>query len=353
MTQKPHESVLNGGIAIIATQTCENNLYHFLHETLHPISAAAQKYRDKSVTLLLVSLVFRQLISGNLSLPYHGGGNDGHGHVNWDCHGARYHSMLSSIPNLRAIFLVDHETDDCEHPEQFSGHPTNWTLKTAPYWMGVPNHGIGTWLCFDRCVVAQPAVSSSVVPNILHWAGCNKSTRRRRDKPYVFIIQRREGRRFANADDATAMLLTHRGLDGVGVHELEYWSIKEQINNMACRNLIIIGVTGAGLQWTQFCGHLGFKCFVVEVGYPGWNTKPYHIPRASGTRQGQFILGTPISPIVCKCPWYQTHELRAGAMNCADCEPGKMKHHSVHLPMQQLNETMRRASSWFSEYGGS
>ncbi len=82
---------------------------------------------------------------------------------------------------------------------------------------------------------------------MLTWSGCDPSTRL---DLRVAIVQRQKSRAILNLDALVLVANSTAGVTNVAVLFLEEMTMQDQVREMACGNVIVAGVHGAGLQWT-------------------------------------------------------------------------------------------------------
>ena len=229
---------------LLAWFTCEGNLHHFMHQTLHPIVHALSEAKFNEAPLLgIVASTGMNRWRLNES----------------GCHGPAYRDLLGvfgldptivSFPPTFPVADVTYNPGD-EIGQVYPEWNERWRQDTV--------------YCFrETRQVVPSAQTASLVPRLMAWAGCVPEPVR------VMIVQREKTRRILNAQELARSASTLN--QHVSVVVLERLSLKEQIRLMACGNVVVAGVHGAGLEWVTLWEEAGSRSGLIEWGWRSWDS---------------------------------------------------------------------------------
>jgi len=256
----PSEPVIWRSMLVIAWFSCEGNLHHLMTETLHPIANALENVNtNDSENLPLVA------VGASYGVTSWNAGESG-------CHGATFYPLFNVINVDPVIF-------------SFGGSRRQSTPRENVYPAPNERWDMNNIYCFrETRQVSDSAHSASLSQKLLSWAGCNPSTGQ---EFRVVIVQRQRSRRILNLDQLVFMANNTVGVTNVSVLALEKMTMREQVREMACGNVIVAGVQGAGLQWTTLWGNNnGNRAALIEWGWRDWGS--YYTGRISGKARSIF-----------------------------------------------------------------
>lgn len=216
----PEKYKISERYALFEIPTCPGNLYHFWEDEFLPL------YALLNATNLLESPVSNQLI---YRYPWDFPEEKGCYDIN------RYGKMLQML-NI-------HESHDW-----FGNVPSGICFKTAVFGLSFSNK-------FD---------ARSAISHVIAHSGLNKSN----CVPNQVTLIRRSTRRIMNIH-VVRDLFIQSGFKNVNIIDFSELNIKHQIQTAACSK-ILVGVQGAGLQWSAF---MDPGSLLIEVAWPRfyWN----------------------------------------------------------------------------------
>jgi len=242
----PQGHVIWRSTLIIAFFSCEGNLHHIMTETLHPIVNALESIHDRALVA----------IGASYGLAPWNAGKSG-------CHGATFYPLFGAF-NVEPVLFSFGDRKSTPRENVFPAPNERWDMNNV--------------YCFrETKQVSDNAHSASLSSQLLSWAGCSQ----RRDVR-VAIVQRKHSRRIQNMDDLLQVAKSMAG--DVSVLFLEEMTMQEQVQEMACGNMIVAGVQGAGLQWTTLWENT--RNALIEWGWRDWNS--YYAGRVGGHARSIF-----------------------------------------------------------------
>ena len=251
---------------ILSWLSCEENLNHFIGETLAPVFQAIQDFglvAGESSIILTNAVLWPE--------PHPDG-----------CSGNRFTSLLRLMPTAPQVLLARSSTNATSR----RGGAANFYTIMPPSLSYDVNTQQSVALdaphCFRRPILQTP---SHGVPGEFYRSLASRASRLNGAScaaglGYSLIVQRAATRRITNVEDVKLALRQRFELP-VKVVTLELLSIREQME-AACGARIVLGASGQGLEWAHFLNGGSSRGLVIELFWPGWPCYYKGLMEASG-----------------------------------------------------------------------
>ena len=313
--------------AVLSWLSCEQNLNHFVGETLGPAhrAAAANTNRTSDPHLIITSPAMWP-----------------HPHPD-GCVGHRFLWLLSLMPTQPDVFLARSHAGDEEARHESSPYflarmpPSRVfsTVTNASQELSVPH-------CFRRVVVASPIHSThgpgrSAIPASFYRDLGARAAQRGfcdRGRGYTLLVQRAASRRIVN-EAAVVEALRQTFKLAVVVAVLEQRVVPEQMA-LACGARVFVGTHGMGMEWAHFVNGARGSGLVIELAWEGWPC--YYTHRAKGT--GKLAICLNATPT--------TRPPTATGLRLQERRAGKdwAKHVNVSLETRQIDQIAPRWAAY-------
>lgn len=258
------KAVWHDDTAILSWLSCEQNLNHFIGETLGPVWRAMKEHRLNTSHVIITSPALWPHPTPN------------------ECVGNRWSWLLTLMPIRPYVYIARTHNESRDFYGRFPPS-TMFDAESQMSWpLTVPH-------CFRRAVV-QSAQHNSLGADFYAYLAtrsgvCNAGS------GYTLFIQRGATRRITNQDEVVQALRRRFELPVVVVR-LEKLTVQEQMA-VACGARVVLGVQGMGLEWAHFMNGGSSSGLLIEVYWNGW--PPYYksAMRTSGI-WGENVQATPM-----------------------------------------------------------
>ena len=235
--------------AILSWLSCEQNVHHFITETLGPVLGAngSDGIDITGAHIIITSPAFWPHPS-----PDH-------------CVGNRFLWLLNLLPTSKQIFLARSNPGSKVNVPPF--------LRMPPSRVYSAESGRGETLAVPHCfkrVLMQKVVSGwgHVVPASRYRQLAERSSMCQPGRGYTLFIQRLRSRRIVNEDEVVAALKRRFGLPVV-VASFENRTVQEQLS-LACGARVFLGAQGMAMEWAHFLNGASHSGLAIELSWPGW-----------------------------------------------------------------------------------
>jgi len=258
---KPSGPVIWRPLIILSWFSCEGNIHHMISETLRPLAATLNRIKPSEPPLvgIFASSPFSRWVQNTKG-----------------CHGPTYYPLMKLLGIDPVLFGFAHPNGGQDTSKNGMFYPPDngrWDT-TATY-------------CFKDHQIAHG--STSVEKAILEEATCDGHEL---NGVRVILIQRLNTRRIGNAQDLIAIAQSMPKITNATIVNLENLDIKDQIRHINCGNPIVVGVQGAGLEWTKFLKHTGRKAAVIELTWRQWGS--YYAGNVKSDKVHSKVLNTDV-----------------------------------------------------------
>ena len=249
--------------AILSWLSCEQNLNHFIGETLGPVWRTMKKHLLNTSHVIITSPAL-------WPNPIHS-----------ECGGNRFSWLLTLMPIRPYVYIARTHNASRDFYARFPPSTMFDTKSRTSQPLTVPH-------CFRHSVlqtVQHNSMGADFYGYIANRSGvCNAGS------GYTLFIQRGRTRRIVNEDEVVQALRRRFELPVVVVH-LESLTVQEQMS-VVCGARVVFGVQGMGLEWAHFLNGGSSSGLVIEVFWRGW--PPYYRSAmlASGI-WGEGVQATP------------------------------------------------------------
>lgn len=255
---------------VIAWLSCEQNLNHFIGETLGPA------HRAVANAGIGAGGARPQLILANAAMwP--------HPHPD-ACVGNRFLWLLSLMPtDPRAVYLAKTHAGGEALTRHRSSFYTHFPPSTVFDAVASRSEALNVPHCFRRVLVSAPlrcgkgTCGPSAIPAPFYrdmGARAAEVGACARGRGHTLLLQREGHRVLTNEADVVGALRRVFGLPVV-VAVLERHTVPEQMA-LACGARVLVGVHGMGMEWAHFVNGAVGSGLVIELAWPGW---PCHYTR--------------------------------------------------------------------------